>query len=409
MNLSKNQHSFLFNNDSDVLLSGGYGSGKTYIGARKAFRKLMQDTSCLGFIGANTYKSLHQIVLKEFTGFLRQLGIEYVYGSRPKWWRSPYDSHDGILSLRPGGQVACWSLDNPSSYDGLTIGWYWIDETKDTSKEAFDILQARRRAKHETGTQGIVTTIPDGTDQWLYDYYITGNRKVIYLSTEDNKNNLEQGYIDRIKAQYDEKLLAEKLHGRFIVKNAGQVYYAFTDANIKEIPMLPIIPLHVGQDFNVSKMCSVVFQYIDSNVIAAVDEVILRNSNTFELAHELKKRYPDHYKAGNIYIYPDASGANRASNASQTDFEILRNNGFKILAKNANPPVRDRLNAVNARFKNGSGQIGCYVSSKCKELITDLKKVKFTHKGEIDKSDIELTHATDAAGYFIYFKFPRII
>ena len=48
------------------------------------------------------------------------------------------------------------------------------------------------------------------------------------------------------------------------------------------------------------------------------DEVVAAY-DTDALAQTIKSRYP----MNKIYVYPDASGGNRSTNASQTDIEIL--------------------------------------------------------------------------------------
>ncbi|HCD1335685.1 TPA: terminase, partial [Klebsiella variicola subsp. variicola] len=62
-------------------------------------------------------------------------------------------------------------------------------------------------------------------------------------------------------------------------------------------------------------------------------------------------------KVREIYIYPDASGDSRkSSNASATDIAQLKQAGFNVVVNASNPPVKDRINAMNAMFCNGNGE-----------------------------------------------------
>ena len=153
-------------------------------------------------------------------------------------------------------------------------------------------------------------------------------------------------------------------------------------------------------DFNVAKMCCGI-GYELPNAVHVFDEIVLRNSNTFEMADALFKKYPD------IKVYPDPSGKARSSSASASDHEILRAKGFRVMAKKAAPHVRDRLNAVNAMLRNADGEINLTIEKgKCPNLLADMQRVQFLANGQLDKSDAELTHASDGLGYYIDFKFP---
>ena len=74
------------------------------------------------------------------------------------------------------------------------------------------------------------------------------------------------------------------------------------------------------------------------------------------------------------------------------------------MVPSSNPPVRDRITLVNARLRNAEGEIGMYVSPKCKELIKDFEEVSYRADTTlIDKGrDPRRTHLSDALGYLIW-------
>lgn len=440
MKLSESQRQFLFSPVPYLLFAAGKGSGKTFIGARYAWYKLRQDPTGLGFIGANTVRQLNQVTLPTFNSYLSSIGEEYVFGKRPPWWKSIYDDHTGMYSFRRGGQIVCWSLEKRGGgkypFDGTNASWFYIDETKDTDLTAFEILMERARINHRTGIQGRITTTPDGAEHWLYDYfadpmrdeYRKENFHVIYGSTTENQENLPPGYVEKMENMYDSELIQERRDGQFIVRAGGSVYHAFSDANIIDnMPYLPGIPVHIGIDFNVAPMSAVVCQYLDdsyiqrfpehatlwleiisrfgslSGVVAVVDEIILMNSNTWQMASEIRSRYQD------VYMYPDSSGQQRSTNSSTTDIEILTNAGLRCQYKASNPPVDDRINWVNSMLCNSRGKRSIVISRKAQHLMNDFRKVKRDAKGKIDKSNPKLTHVSDAFGYFISYRHGRII
>ena len=99
-----------------------------------------------------------------------------------------------------------------------------------------------------------------------------------------------------------------------------------------------------------------------------------------------------------IYIYPDASGGNRSTNASQTDIQILEGYGFSNQSPRSNPPVRDRISSVQALLCNGKGESRLQIHASCRKLIESMELQSYTEKGEPDKES-GYDHMADALGY----------
>jgi hypothetical protein len=95
-----------------------------------------------------------------------------------------------------------------------------------------------------------------------------------------------------------------------------------------------------------------------------VDEVV-GAQDTDALAQEIRRRYPDH----KIYGYPDASGGNRSTNATRTDIQILESYGISNQSPQSNPPIKDRVNNVQAMLENGKGQNRLQVWQGCKICV----------------------------------------
>ena len=73
----------------------------------------------------------------------------------------------------------------------------------------------------------------------------------------------------------------------------------------------------------------------------------------------------------------------------------------------ANPPVKDRINCVNAVLRNHAGQHRLLVNRSCKQLIGDFEQVTWKADphgnalADLDKSDPMRTHVSDAVGYLV--------
>ena len=122
----------------------------------------------------------------------------------------------------------------------------------------------------------------------------------------------------------------------------------------------------------------------------------------------------------NVYVHGDATGEQRTTSASRTDWQIAKDffgrytdryrASFRV--PSANPPVKDRINCVNAMLRNHAGEHRLLIDPRCKQLIKDLEQVcwKADPHGnplaELDKSDPMRTHVSDAVGYWIAREFP---
>ena len=122
----------------------------------------------------------------------------------------------------------------------------------------------------------------------------------------------------------------------------------------------------------------------------------------------------------NVYVYGDATGEQRRTSASRTDWQIVKeffgryadryHATFRV--PSSNPPVKDRINCVNALLRNHAGQHRMLVDPSCKHLIKDFEQVcwKADPHGnplaDLDKSDPMRTHVSDAVGYLVARQFP---
>jgi hypothetical protein len=135
------------------------------------------------------------------------------------------------------------------------------------------------------------------------------------------------------------------------------------------------------------------------NNIIAVDEII--SYDTKAVIANLQSRY----KNNRIEIFPDASGANRKTNASDTDIALLNQAGFGVYSNSANPSIKDRVNIVNNMFDKGLLLVN---TNKCPRLTEALEQQAYDERGDPEKSNSHPAHDdfTDSLGYCISYKFP---
>ena len=87
---------------------------------------------------------------------------------------------------------------------------------------------------------------------------------------------------------------------------------------------------------------------------------------------------------------------------------MLKQAGFTVIAPAANPPVKDRINAMNAMFCNAQYERRYLVNPfTCPTYADGLEQQVWAANGEPDKTQGN-DHANDAGGYFIHRDYPII-
>jgi hypothetical protein len=380
-------------------ISAGYGAGKTRALCAKAVMLAVANQGFIGVVMEPTGPLIRDIWQNDFDDFLEAYDIPYTFRVSPL---PEYTLH------LPGGdtKILCRSFENWSRIIGLNCAWVLADEIDTVSpaiaNKAFPKILGRLRAGNVR--QFAVASTPEGF-RWMHQTFASDDaqqrtdRRLIKMRTADNPH-LPPDFIERLQANYDPSLLKAYLDGEFVNLTTGQVYDRFDRAKhvIDRPPGFADESLRVGVDFNVGNM-SAIIAVRSGQHLTVVDEVSGAH-DTDALAQGIKRRYPDH----RVYVYPDASGGNRSTNASQTDIQILESYGFSNQSPRSNPPVRDRVAAVQALLENGKGQVRLQIASTCKKLIECLELQSYSEKGEPDK-EAGYDHMNDALGYVVWREF----
>lgn len=379
---------------------GGFGSGKTFVGCLDLIVFASQNPKTVqGYFGP-TYPSIRDIFYPTFEEAAALMGFTCKI----------VESNKEVHLYRGRafyGTVICRSMDNPTSIVGFKISRALVDEIdtlpKDKAHKAWNKIVARLRLVIPGVENGIgVTTTPEGF-LFVYEKFKnepTPSYSMVQASTYENADYLPPDYIDTLIETYPAELIQAYLRGQFVNLTSGSVYTSYdrqkhnSTETVKDGERL-----HVGMDFNVNKMAACVFVERESGW-HCVDE-ISGGRDTPQVIDILKNRYPKH----RIIVYPDASGKNTSSKgAALSDINLLNAAGFYVQAKDSNPRVKDRVNAVNKVFEDGRLFIN---ATRCKETARCIEQQAYDQNGEPDKKS-GLDHQSDAFGYPIAFCFPII-
>jgi hypothetical protein len=138
--------------------------------------------------------------------------------------------------------------------------------------------------------------------------------------------------------------------------------------------------------------------------------VVLRRARTEDACEAFEKKAG--IPAAGVVVFGDASGAHMQTSGF-SDYGVIRDFFRRRAARvsyrvpNSNPPVKDRVNAVNAKLKNVLNAAQLFVNPRCRELIADFEQVcYFEDSMQIDKNKDRLrTHTSDALGYLVHQEF----
>ena len=386
------------------------GSGKTVAFVLKALAECGKNPNKTVLLAEHVYPMIKDVLQPTLENLLTQLKFPYKYIASEMKYTIKWSKGQSYIILR--------SAENWRRWAGLNLCAFGIDEgalLKDDSAWKMGISRLRD-GKHLTG---FTTTTPEGFN-WVYENWCDNPKKGYRLykgKTTDNKY-LTDEFVETLLNNYDSKLVKSYLNGEFVNLTNQSAYYNFNRSS----NVLPTLynknkPIILSLDFNVQPMCGVLLQFYKQEPrIRVIDEIKITHSGhsgelmTERMARIVKDKYniskyhpSDIFKKkplDNYLCYPDPAGKARKT-TGDTDHNILRNEGFLVKVKRQAPRVVDRINSMNNAFKT------MVIDPQCIGLIKDLEQVvvKGTSR-EIDKSNSELTHFTDALGYFCEYEMP---
>ena len=398
------QKAFIDSTNPTTGLIAGFGAGKSYAGTLKTIIKKMMYPSVKVAYYLPNYPLIRDIAFEKFPEMCNDLGLHY-----------QLNKSDKELIIKDFGTIIFRNMSEPEMIVGYEVGFSLIDECdvmpKHKMDKAFKQILARNRAKLPDGKPNQVDLVgtPEGY-RFAYNLLVTNkpdNYRLIKASTYDNKH-LPDDYIDKLKDAYDEKLLQQYLLGEFVNVNGSAIYHQFDrDIHVvSDIDINPALPLIISFDFNINPYNAIyLIQMIDGKV-TVIDNAIIKGKPLVDSLDYLKQKY-EHLGAAlfSATIYGDSAGKARSQGTAVTNYDLIRNAGWhKMKIKTANPRVQDRINAFNSLLRNGNGDVKMAICERNHHLINDLEQMSYNDKGEVDKSNQDLSHAVDSVGYYIEYE-----
>jgi hypothetical protein len=375
------------------ILVAGRRFGKTHLALHELIRGA-NDTGKLAWYVGPSYRQAKSIAWKP----LKQM-------TRPFWAARPNESELKI-ELKSGGTIALRGADNYDSLRGNGLDFLVLDEYASIAADAWP--EVLRPALADKMGRALVIGTPQGHDHF-YELFEAAKEqehwKAFQFTTEQG-GNVKPEEILCAARELDARTYRQEFQASFENVTEGRVYHAFDrKQNVERVAYNARLPLFWSLDFNVNPMCSLIGQR-DGDYLQILEELFLPNSHTQAACEEFHRRASKWGRRMIVALFGDASGNGRHTSASRTDWQIAKEmlTGYGYIVESrvptTNPPVKDRVNCVNALLCNQAGEHRLFVDEGCKELIKDLEQV--TWDGSfLDKSDSKRSHLSDALGYVV--------
>lgn len=401
------------------VVPAGRRSGKTERAKRKLVRRALLGTAFPGprfFAAAPTRDQAKRIYWDDLKKLVK-----------PEWRAGAPRESELVINFITGASIHVVGMDKPERIEGSPWDGGVLDEFANMKAKAWK-ENVRPALADRNGWCDLIG-VPEGRNH----YWELANKAMQDASGEwgfftwKSKDILSAEEIESAMRELDELTFLQEYEASFL-NFQGRVYYNFDrgnncSINVKYNPALPIVFCF---DFNVAPGVAAILQEqpmlpCGNPGTAVIGEVYIpRNSNTIAVCTRLLKDW-GHHKNG-VYCYGDATGGNPGSaKVAGSDWDIIRrelrptfNEGLKFIVPPGNPLERSRVNAVNSRILSGKEPhetVRLMIHPKCKFVVRDFEGVRCLEggSGEIDKDiDKELTHISDAIGYYIAYKFPVV-
>jgi len=366
--------------------------GKTHLSIRELCFNAKEPDKTVWYI-APTYRQAKMITWKKLRNKLIDLK-----------WAKKINETELSIELKNGSTISLKGADNYDSLRGIGLDYLVIDEFADVTPEAW--YETLRPTLSDKMGGALFIGTPKGLGGLGHDLYTMSNEfpdewKSFQYTTLDGGNVLPEE-VEAARRTLDEKVFRQEYLASFETFS-GRIFYAF-DRTYNVIKWEGVTPrdIHIGMDFNIDPITAVVAVKLN-NILHIIDEIKIYGSNTDEMVQEIKTRFPEK----NIICYPDPAGAARKTSAgNRTDHTILRTAGFQVKAPSRHNPVRDGVNAVNAKLRSSSGITTLFFDPTVKYAIECLEKQTYKTGTSIPDKDSGFDHMNDALRYMVDFLFP---
>jgi phage terminase large subunit len=352
----------------------GVQSGKTFMGALWAGKKINEFPTKDGIIAAPTYKILQQSTLQKF------------FASFPTL-RRYYKESKGVIELPTGGSVFVRSADQPFGSEGITAWWEWLDEAGQMSRIAWTVYRSRIAM---TGGQQLITTTPYALN-WLYtDFYLPWQRKEdnnysVFTWKSIENPHFPKDYFEAERRRLSPEEFARRYEGEF-TKMEGLVYDLPAEQIVDPSTKLNVNDVILGLDFGFhNPSAGVVIKVTSDNVFYVTNEYYQPAKTQDELEDELRTLQTT---VPFRQVYPDPAEPDRIA--------AMKKHGFYVRDVDKNVALGiDRVRELIRKKQ-------LFVFSSCKHFLDEINYYHYDPERMKEEPVKDRDHLMDALRYALY-------
>ena len=415
-----------------VALEGGWGVGKSWAGADKllalhVFNAFNVDGSPTWVKSAAigpTYGNAKEYVIPSLKKACDDAGIECYLSQSGK-------EHDMALIFTRGSRLAPIMIRTAEKAERITgweVGAAWCDEPArwrshkhEPHRDPFIQILGRVRDPAAHFLQIIYTYTNEGDDTVVYNMFHKDNPNAALYTAATTDNPMMREWAEEIRATLTPELAAQYIDGLAMSLKGGNCYDQFAFDLHVERDLVPRtdLPLQVMYDFNIRPGMHVeIGQYDeDADEFHVFGEIFEPRLDLRGSIHGVRRWIDTHggWQYPEMQIFGDATGRSGNVQTGMSCYalidEAMRDwpevmECYRYRVPTQNPPPIDRINAVQVALRDFSGKPHWKCAPECSRLIADMMHLKRGTKDVMDKSDEDLSHASDAVGYWVHYLRP---
>lgn len=355
--------------------AGGFGSGKTLCGAAEAIQLSLEYPRNFGLVGRMTYPELRDTTWKEILDFpilVDGKEVPFITSALVK----NYNKSEHNIELVNGSVIIGRALEGSfHKVKSLNLGWFWIDELTETTKDMWLGLVGRLRRKNVRHT-GFGTTNPEGHD-WVWQSWLAQDNPDHFLVLAPSTENfyLPDGYVDSLIGNYPPEWVKRYVHGSFDTFE-GLVFKEFQDREpfvVKPFTIPENWYRFVGIDHGYRNPTAILWGAVSSEgVVYIYDEFYATQKLVSDLAEIIKTKNGE--QRIQLYLI-DPSTRNRNGQTGRSVIDEFNDRG--IFTQPANNDVRAGFNRVHEYFKIVGGKPRLRIFQNCVNLRTELQTYRW--------------------------------
>jgi hypothetical protein len=253
-------------------------------------------------------------------------------------------------------------------------------------------------------------TNPADADSFWEKHLSDYDEEKVHVTIQPSGLSQEADWVQHLPSNYYEDLIVGKsedwidvyIHGHWGRSLSGQpVFKAFDRSiHVSKQPLnhikLQTHPLIIGHDFGLTPSCTISQVDAQGRLLTFADLTSDGMGEVRFIREKLKPLLANRFPGMNVIVIGDPAGTQRAQTDERSVFDILKQEGFRVIPAKTNSIV-SRVNAVDKFLtRTVDGKPGHLIDPSCTNLIAALRggyRYKIRKNGETDDTPEKNSHS----------------